>query len=142
MKLLVITFFSIMALGNIDAQEKEAHQWENRLVLLLTNSIDNSDFKQQLGEFRNQEKDLEDRKIVVYQVTPKKYATGTSDKPDWNKGDNFYEKFKSSNSGFELILIGLDGGTKLRKIKYTPANEIFEKIDSMPMRQAELDKSY
>ncbi|SFB80407.1 protein of unknown function [Zunongwangia mangrovi] len=142
MKLIAITLFSIMALGNINAQDKDTHLWENRLVLMLTNSKDNSDFKQQLGEFRAQEKDLEERKIVVYQVTPKKYATGISDSPDWNKGDNFYEKFKRSNTNFELILIGLDGGTKLRKKEYTPAEEIFEKIDSMPMRRAEIEQSH
>ena len=135
MKLIAITLFSIMALGNINAQEKDTHLWENRLVLMLTNSKDNS-------EFRAQENDLEERKIVVYQVTPKKYATGISDSPDWNKGDNFYEKFKKSNTNFELILIGLDGGTKLRKKEFTPAEELFEKIDSMPMRRAEIEESY
>ena len=135
MKLIAITLFSIMALGNINAQEKDTHLWENRLVLMLTNSKNNSDF-------RAQEKDLEERKIVVYQVTPKKYATGISDSPDWNKGDNFYEKFKKSNTNFELILIGLDGGTKLRKKEYTPAEELFGKIDSMPMRRAEIEQSH
>ena len=130
-----------MALGNMNAQDNESYLWENRLVLMLTNSIENSDFKQQLGEFRNKEEELEDRQIVVYQVTPKIYATGISDAPDWNKGDNFYEKFKKSDAGFELILIGLDGNTKLRKSSYIPTDEIFEKIDSMPIRRAELNKS-
>ena len=44
MKLIAITLFSIMALGNINAQEKDTHLWENRLVLMLTNSKDYSNF--------------------------------------------------------------------------------------------------
>ena len=140
MKFLAITILSIMALGNTNAQDNDSYLWENRLVLMLTNSIENSDFKEQLDEFRNKEEELEDRKIVVYQVTPKKYATGISDTPDWNKGDNFYEKFKNSNTPFEILLIGLDGGTKMRKKKFIPIDEIFEKIDSMPLRKVELNE--
>ncbi|MDN3595720.1 DUF4174 domain-containing protein [Zunongwangia endophytica] len=139
MKKVLIVILSFMALGNMNAQDKSEHQWENRLVLILTDSKEDNDFKQQLGEFKDKDKDLEDRKIVVYQVTPKQYATGISDNPDWKEGDNFYEKFKKSEKSFEIILIGLDGGTKMRKEEFTPAEEIFEKIDIMPMRKAELN---
>ncbi|WBL22560.1 DUF4174 domain-containing protein [Zunongwangia sp. HRR-M8] len=139
MKKVLIAILSFMALGNMNAQDKTEHQWKNRLILILTDSKEDNDFRQQLGEFKNREAALEDRKIIVYQVTPKHYATGISDKPDWKEGENFYEKFKKSDKSFEIILIGLDGGTKMRKEEFTPAEEIFEKIDNMPMRKAEMN---
>jgi len=37
-----------------------------------------------------------------------------------------------------IILIGKDGGVKLRKTYIVEANEVFDLIDLMPMRRSEM----
>ena len=39
---------------------------------------------------------------------------------------------------FRVILIGLDGGIKIEKVKAISKEELFQKIDAMPMRIREI----
>lgn len=43
-----------------------------------------------------------------------------------------------NETGFEIILIGKDGGVKKRKTSLMQTDELFGIIDSMPMRQSEM----
>ena len=43
-------------------------------------------------------------------------------------------------SDFRVLLIGLDGGKKLDQTKMLSVKKLFNIIDSMPMRQAEIQK--
>jgi hypothetical protein len=42
------------------------------------------------------------------------------------------------SSAFSLILVGKDGGIKLKRSDQVDLREVFELIDSMPMRQNEM----
>lgn len=44
-------------------------------------------------------------------------------------------------SDFRVLLIGLDGGKKLDQTKMLSVKKLFNIIDSMPMRQAEIQKN-
>jgi hypothetical protein len=44
----------------------------------------------------------------------------------------------NANEAFEIILIGLDGGIKLRKNDIVSREELFSIIDAMPMRRNEM----
>lgn len=48
------------------------------------------------------------------------------------------EEFEIDPADFVIILVGKDGGVKLRQEEYTPMGDIFDLIDSMPMRQREM----
>jgi hypothetical protein len=49
-----------------------------------------------------------------------------------------FKNYQASPAGFTLILFGKDGTVKLRSNKPVPARDLFDLIDAMPMRQAEL----
>jgi hypothetical protein len=49
-----------------------------------------------------------------------------------------YKKYNVISNQFTLLLIGKDGGEKLRSSKPVEIKTIFQLIDSMPMRQAEM----
>ena len=49
-------------------------------------------------------------------------------------------KFAISEGAFSLILVGKDGGIKLKSGDQVDLTEVFELIDSMPMRQGEMQK--
>ena len=48
------------------------------------------------------------------------------------------QKYKVKKEAFVLILIGKDGGEKMRKEQPIQAATLFSTIDAMPMRQAEM----
>jgi hypothetical protein len=49
-----------------------------------------------------------------------------------------HRRFKPPDGESTIILLGLDGGEKMRTAAHEPLGEIFDLIDSMPMRRQEL----
>ncbi len=50
------------------------------------------------------------------------------------------KKYQLREGDFEVILIGKDGGVKLRENSFVEQEKIFALIDTMPMRQAEMSR--
>ncbi len=134
--LLIMVSFSTFSFG----QDLSTHRWENRLLIILSTSKDNPKYKQQILEFEGSPMKMKERKLLVYQVTPKAYRKGLDEHTGWSEGDALFKKYKTENSDFEVILIGLDGGIKLRETTLITAEKLFALIDSMPMRSSELRK--
>jgi hypothetical protein len=112
-------------------QEKLAsHQWKKRVILVIASTEGEPDFlaQQKLLESKQsgtQERDLE----ILYLVLNKLNDT---DKTFLRKS------FSIDTEKFCIILIGKDGGEKRRSTKPLQAEELFQTIDAMPMRQQEM----
>jgi hypothetical protein len=117
------------------AQDLEQHEWKDRVLIVTSNTTQFIDW--QIDLFRKNQKGLKERKLIVYKVTPTQYAKGIDSK-DWIDDTNFYSKIKRTQKDFEVILIGLDGGVKLRETHLVPLQKLFPLIDGMPMRRQEL----
>jgi V8-like Glu-specific endopeptidase len=120
------------------AQDLSIHQWENRLVLIFSNNLNNADFKKQIAELQTDEEGLRERKILVYQVLPTQFQQGLKPEDNWQKGSRLYTKYRQNEANFEVQLIGLDGGKKRVQTDILTTEKLFSMIDKMPMRQAEL----
>ena len=116
-------------------QNIEKHQWKKR-VLLIT-SVDKKGIDKQVEMLDNERDGLRERKLIVYKILPSKYTKGIANEY-WNKNEELFDQVKKNRSNFEVILIGLDGGVKLRQTKYLTAKKLFTIIDGMPMRRAEM----
>ncbi|UJH90469.1 DUF4174 domain-containing protein [Antarcticibacterium sp. 1MA-6-2] len=123
-----------------NAQELSSHQWENRILLIFTENKNNPDFEKQISALKENRKKLEERKLVVYQITSKQFKKDLEENSEWQKNEQLYIN-KTTDSPFEIQLIGLDGGIKMTERNFTDPQEIFSKIDSMPMRRAEMRDS-
>ena len=121
------------------SQNIASHQWEHRVLLILTDNKDDVTIQNQIKELQTQKSGLAGRKLIIYQVKKQQYKNGL--KPgDWKKSTKLYKTYKSNNAAFEVILIGLDGGIKLRQNHLLSCEELFKTIDVMPMRKAELKR--
>jgi hypothetical protein len=69
---------------------------------------------------------LRERDVVVQDITPE---AARRDRPGLGV---------RSRVAFEVLLVGKDGGVKLRRDKPVAASEITALIDTMPMRQNEM----
>ncbi|SFD10881.1 DUF4174 domain-containing protein [Algibacter pectinivorans] len=139
MKVFKILFLviSIISANKGMSQIIASHQWENRVLLVLSDGADTSAFQNQIKELQAHENGLTDRKLIVYQIKKQNYTKGLADKA-WQTSSKTYKKYKSINASLEVVLIGLDGGIKLRQAHLLNCEKLFETIDVMPMRKSEL----
>lgn len=108
------------------ARDLSHYRWEARPVLIFASDPQDADFKDQISELREAKEGLLDRDIVVL--------------TDTNPGANGTLREELDVEGFEIVLVGKDGAIKLRKDQPLTARALFEKVDSMPMRQREMNE--
>ena len=128
----------------MQGQHLEEYRWENRILLVKTKSERSEKYAKQLEEFRGAAEALKERKIILYQIVGSQYDLidygNTSHKESGALSKEMTDDILNHKNQFEVILIGLDGGTKYRKTELLTTEELFSIIDSMPMRRAEMRK--
>ena len=135
-KILIIISFTLKASMTI-SQDVASHLWEHRVLLVLTDHSNPITFQNQIKELQTNEKGLTDIKLIIYQIRKHSFKIGLNHN-EWQKSSNLYEKYKDKNAPFEVILIGLDNGVKLRQSNLLTCEAFFSVIDVMPMRKEEL----
>jgi hypothetical protein len=109
-------------------------------VIILSNDKDSEIFQKQLKELDSDHEGLKERKLIVYKILPEgqkiTYHDGT-----WIYNSEMYRQYTNKNEYFKVVLIGLDGGIKLNQNKLLTIEELFSKIDVMPMRRSEINKN-
>ena len=99
-------------------------RWKKRPVLVFADSADDPAFIEQMELLRARTGALEDRDVVVL--------------TDTDPAARSPLRLKMRPRGFMLVLVGKDGGIKLRKPFPWNVREITRSIDKMPMRQREI----
>ena len=140
-------FIFIMLSWHLDlgAQELDLDdlRWKNRVLLLVTGTGDTSFINEQSGLFSDLQLELQERKLLLIDVREDRYrileaSTELSHGDHWIINDNIYKRYAKDLAKNEVILIGLDGGVKLRQSKILKADTLFALIDGMPMRREEI----
>lgn len=139
MKLLHL-FVVLFSFFRVEGQNLEKHQWKNRLIVLLSPSYQQEELLKQLRVLKAGEAGLNDRRLIIYQVSPSGYKIGLDDPAEHPLTAGAFDRFSDPNDGFALYLIGLDGGIKMENRQPVSLADIFALIDTMPMRRAELSR--
>lgn len=95
-------------------------QEATRKLLLFGNG--QSEFTEQLKLLKQDTSGMTERDLVIIII----------------ENETDYRKYNVPFKQFTLLLIGKDGGEKLRSVKPVKTELIFGLIDSMPMRQREM----
>ena len=103
----------------------------------LTDNTNTFTFQNQIEALQNNENGLIERKLIIYQIEQHRYKIGLMDN-EWQNSTKLYKKYKEKNTPFEIVLIGLDGGIKLRQSNLLTCEALFSIIDVMPMRREEI----
>ncbi|OCX64700.1 hypothetical protein BFP70_11190 [Thioclava sp. SK-1] len=101
-------------------------RWENRLVVIFASSDADPLYAQQKDLLSQALDGLADRDIVVLSDTQPQARSAIRERLGVN--------------GFEVMLIGKDGGVKLRLRRPIQVPDLFAAIDQMPMRRKELQE--
>lgn len=121
------------------AQNPDSFTWENRILLLRDWDHNSRDLREQLKVLQDHPEKLRDRDVVIFIVTDDA-VLDTLKRKTTLKSRQMIEAYGLRD--FQgLILIGKDGGIKLKERFVVDPKAIFTLIDSMPMRRAEMKHS-
>lgn len=108
--------------------------WKNR-VLVVFGQTEDAKVQKQITTIRAQEAELADRDMVVLHVTQDK-VTPIFGNAGGIDAQALTREAGADGKSFEAVLIGKDGGVKLRSEDVVGSVALFDLIDRMPMRRA------
>ena len=112
------------------AETIRAAKWKKRLLLVAAPTAAQADFQRQKQLLAADPASLQERDLLVLDVPYDQLAPA----------DQQYlrQQLKLKLSGFEVVLIGKDGGVKERSTHPLAPAALFSTIDQMPMRRQEM----
>lgn len=127
----------LMLILSTSMYSQNGNSTERRWLVLVTNESQHHQLLKQLKAIETNAEAAIERKIGVVQLT-KNNSIPLFNASKNEAVDKRYQHVFSEETEFEAILIGLDGGIKLRSLETIDVKAIFDLIDSMPMRQKEM----
>ena len=119
--MLMSVLTAVTLIGPVQAESLRPYLWQARPIVVFA-AADDPRLVRQLAALRADSAALEDRdNIIVVDTTP---------------GSALRQRF--SPGPFTVILVGLDGGEKLRRDQVVLPQTLNALIDTMPMRRNEL----
>jgi hypothetical protein len=123
---------------SVDRIDMEDYRWKNRPVLVFGPAESDVRYRRQMQEFVGQDTELPDRDIVLFVLLWDGPRSINGQSLTASASDPLWHQFEVASDSFAVILVGKDGGVKLRSEEPVAAARIFDLIDGMPMRQAEM----
>ena len=142
-KLIIVVLTAVVAFslfGNKDAHSMDLtqFQWKNRLLFLFAPQRSDRFFSNLLNDISVNRYEVEDRDLVVFEILESEPSSINGSSLDVQSAAAARNKFDTPAGRFTVILVGKDGGVKLRRHTEVKLSDIFALIDSMPMRQQEM----
>jgi len=103
------------------------YRWTARVLVVLAADPESPAFAEQRRQIENLKGGAPDRDLVIVQPIAGSFEAKALRK-----------RFDLGTEPFLAVLVGKDGGAKLRAAKPITARELMTTIDAMPMRQDEL----
>ncbi|WP_375581249.1 DUF4174 domain-containing protein [Marivirga tractuosa] len=136
--LLTILIFQ-MSCAQAQITNLDDFQWKNRLLIIYADDQKSSQLEEQLAKISINKEGYKERELKVILLKKEKVDI-------WNLNENhqldFHQIIKElkieENQPYENLLIGKDGGVKLRSNSPFSNEKLFNTIDAMPMRQREM----
>ncbi len=125
--LVTILLFAATVVLN-QTPDLEQLRWHNRVLLLFADDPTTPELQKQKAVLEKAADGLAERDVEVYRITGSLPQNTT-----------LRLKF-GIDKPFAVVLIGKDGGRKLRATKPVNASELFALIDNMPMRKDEMTR--
>jgi hypothetical protein len=120
------------------ANDLAAYRWKNRILLVFSPTASDHSFKAFNQRLSERHIDVLDRDLIVYRILEKGHSRLDEQTLAPEEANKLRRDFGPKPGRFTVILVGKDGGVKMFREERTDLQEIFDLIDSMPMRQQEM----
>jgi len=138
----VILFIALSIFGSRDAMSMvmdfDQFKWKSRLLFIFASERNDPFFRDLKGEISDRKNEVDDRDLVVFEILESGPSTMNTTQMDPQTAASLRKHFDLTQQTFALILLGKDGGIKLKRNDPVKLDDIFTLIDSMPMRKDEM----
>lgn len=114
----------------------EAMRWQRRVLVVFSTDATDQKLAKQRAILAADAAGVADRKLTVVEVIGDAATIDGAPRADVDV-TALRRRHEVGPEQFRVVLIGLDGGEKLRRDEAVTAGLLFETIDRMPMRQDE-----
>ena len=121
--ILLLSSIAIMIPKEVQGIELNQYLWKNRIILTYAEDEDHPDLIKLKVEMKEKNCEILNRDLLHFHFS------------NDGKTENLTTK---SDQSFRILLIGKDGGIKYESNRSVFLNQLFKLIDSMPMRQDEM----
>ena len=141
--LLAMLMVSVLSIGSSRnslavSLDLSRFQWKNRLLFLFAPSRDHPLFNKLHQSLFSQKAEVADRDLIIFEILESGPSSMNTEYIDPQSAQSLREKFDIPLGEFTVILVGKDGGIKMKRQDQTELEDIFRLIDAMPMRRQEM----
>ena len=138
--LMLIVLVASTALGSATAAAAELsdYRWERRPLLLFAPTDSDPRVVETLGRIEASRCDFVSRDMVVGLVLTEGNSTLDGQVINADESQRLVNQYAIGENAFSVLLIGKDGGEKLRVTEVPDLQAIYAVIDGMPMRSREM----
>ena len=121
--ILLLSFMTIMIPKELQGIELSRYLWKNRIILTFADDEDHPDLIKLKVEMKENDCGILNRDLLHFHLSNDGKTGNLS---------------TTNDQSFRILLIGKDGGIKYESKRSDSLIQLFELIDSMPMRQDEM----
>lgn len=111
--------------------------WKNRVLLIFTNSDSQKEAGEQREALHKFELEASERQLIVGSINENGGQIGTIE-VSRSEALALFKRYGVESESFAVVLIGKDTGMKMKRFSPVLPRDIFDLIDSMPMRRSEM----
>ena len=120
------------------AAELSDYLWQGRPLLVFAPTDNDPRLVETMRRIEASQCDFADREMVLGRIVTDGTSTLDGDIVDTNQAQRLRSAFGIGANSFSVVLIGKDGGEKLRVNDIPDLQMIYAVIDGMPMRGSEM----
>jgi hypothetical protein len=125
--------------GSVADLDLDALRWKNRVLVLFSPSESDPSFQLQKRGLASSAQGVLDRDLMVLEIIEQGQSRAGNQLLSEKSVQAIRKRFGVQAGPFQVLLIGKDGGVKLRSTEPVSMKDLFGLIDSMPMRQQEME---
>jgi len=137
--LVVVSMAQASEKGSVADLDLDSLRWKNRVLVLFFPSESDASFQLQKRGLASSEQGVHDRDLMVLEISEQGQSRAGNQLLSEKSVHDIRKRLGVVGGSFQVLLIGKDGGVKLRSSEPVSAKDIFGLIDSMPMRQQEME---
>ncbi len=118
----------------------DQYQWKNRLLLLFAPSEKSRELSAQLKQLQQEAAKVQDRDLKVFSFVEKGTSHAGQLPVTVGSAQTIRKRYNVEGNETLLLLIGKDGGLKMKDKMPVATSKVYQLIDSMPMRRREMKK--
>jgi len=125
--------------GSVADLDLDSLRWMNRVLVLFSLSESDASFQLQKQGLASSAGEVLDRDLMILEIVQQGQSRAGNQLLSERSVQGIRERLGVGTGSFQVLLIGKDGGVKLRSSEPVSMKDLFGLIDSMPMRRQEME---